>query len=94
LQEYFEAMTDEVFKTEGIVDKYVGDALMAFWGAPIDQPDQADRAVRAAMNMVRRLAQLREKWRAEGIPDPIEAGIGINLGVATVGNLGSTKRFD
>jgi adenylate cyclase len=87
-------MTDEVHATEGIVDKYVGDALMAFWGAPIDQPDQANRAVRSAINMVSRLKQLQEKWRSEGITDPLDAGIGINLGIATVGNLGSTRRFD
>jgi class 3 adenylate cyclase len=94
LQEYFDAMTDEVFATEGIVDKYVGDAIMAFWGAPIEQPDQADRAVRTAINMVKRLKRLQDKWKAEGLPGPLDAGIGINLGIATVGNLGSTKRFD
>ncbi len=66
---------------------------MAFWGAPIDQPDQADRAVRTAIGMVKRLRQLQKKWKAEGMP-VLDAGIGINLGVATVGNLGSTKRFD
>jgi adenylate cyclase len=94
LNEYFDAMTDEVFATEGIVDKYVGDALMAFWGAPIEQPDQANRAVRTAINMVGRLKQLQDKWTSEGVPGPLDAGIGINLGVATVGNLGSTRRFD
>jgi class 3 adenylate cyclase len=94
LHEYFDAMTDEVFATEGIVDKYVGDALMAFWGAPIEQPDQADRAVRTAINMVSRLKQLQGKWRSEGVPYDLDAGIGINLGVATVGNLGATRRFD
>jgi adenylate cyclase len=67
---------------------------MAFWGAPIDQPDQADRAVRTAINMVGRLKQLREKWRSEGVSGDLDAGIGINLGIATVGNLGSTRRFD
>jgi len=93
LREYFDAMTEEVFATDGIVDKYIGDAIMAFWGAPIEQPDQADRAVRTAIGMVKRLRQLQEKWKAEGMP-VLEAGIGINLGIATVGNLGSTKRFD
>jgi len=96
LREYFDAMTDEVFATEGIVDKYVGDALMAFWGAPIEQHDQADRAVKTAINMVRRLRELQKKWEAEGLqlPRQLEAGIGINLGIATVGNLGSSRRFD
>jgi class 3 adenylate cyclase len=96
LREYFDAMTEEVFATEGIVDKYVGDAIMAFWGAPIEQPDQADRAVKTAVNMVRRLKELRKKWEADGLqlPREFEAGIGINLGIATVGNLGSSRRFD
>lgn len=96
LREYFDAMTEEVFATDGIVDKYVGDAIMAFWGAPIEQPDQADRAVKSAVNMVRRLKDLRKKWEADGLqlPREFEAGIGINLGIATVGNLGSARRFD
>lgn len=96
LREYFDAMTEEVFATDGIVDKYVGDAIMAFWGAPIEQPDQADRAVKSAVNMVRRLKDLRKKWETDGLqlPREFEAGIGINLGIATVGNLGSARRFD
>jgi adenylate cyclase len=94
MDEYFDAMTEEIFKTEGIVDKYVGDAIMAFWGAPIEQLDQADRAVQTAISMVRRLKQLQQKWQSEGIPGPLDAGIGINLGIATVGNLGATRRFD
>lgn len=93
LREYFDAMTEEVFATDGIVDKYIGDAIMAFWGAPIEQQDQADRAVRTAMGMIKRLRELQAKWRAEGLP-ALDAGIGINLGIATVGNLGSTRRFD
>jgi class 3 adenylate cyclase len=93
LQDYFTAMTEEVMATDGIVDKFIGDAIMAFWGAPIEQPDQADRAVQTAMNMIARLRTLKEKWTAEGYP-LIDIGIGINLGVATVGNFGSTKRYD
>jgi class 3 adenylate cyclase len=93
LQEYFTAMTEEVAATEGVVDKYIGDAIMAFWGAPVEQPDQADRAVRTAINMTKRLEKLREKWLAGGYP-VFHAGIGINLGIATVGNIGSSKRYD
>jgi len=93
LQEYFDAMTDEVIAEDGIVDKYIGDAIMAFWGAPIEQHDQADRAVRAATNMIKRLKQLQQKWEAEGEP-VLDIGIGINLGIATVGNLGATSRYD
>lgn len=93
LQEYFEAMTEEVMKEEGYVDKYIGDGIMAFWGAPIDQKDQADRAVRTAQAMIRRLRELQDQWRAAGYPI-FDIGIGINLGVATVGNMGSSKHFD
>jgi len=93
LREHFDAMTQQVFASDGVVDKYIGDALMAFWGAPIDQPDQADRALRAAIGMVRELRRLQAQWRAEGLP-VLDAGIGINLGVASVGNFGSTARFD
>lgn len=93
LQDYFTEMTDEVIANEGIVDKYIGDAIMAFWGAPIDQHDQADRAVRTAINMMGRLKKLQEKWAQAGYP-LFDIGIGINLGLATVGNFGSTKRFD
>ena len=93
LQEYFTAMTDEVLATDGVVDKYIGDAIMAFWGAPIEQPDQANRAVRTAVAMIQRLKKLQEQWRADGHPT-FDIGVGINLGVATVGNMGSSKRFD
>jgi adenylate cyclase len=93
LQEYFDEMTEEVIATEGVIDKFIGDAIMAFWGAPIDQPDHADRAVTAAQGMVRRLEKLKIKWAAEGFPI-LNIGIAINLGVATVGNIGSKRRFD
>ncbi|HKB59251.1 MAG TPA: adenylate/guanylate cyclase domain-containing protein [Gallionellaceae bacterium] len=93
LQEYFDEMTAEVIANEGVVDKFIGDAIMAFWGAPIDQPDQADRAVRTAVNMIKRLKVLQEKWSNEGYP-VIDIGVGINIGVATVGNFGSRQRFD
>ena len=93
LQEYFNEMTEEVIASEGVVDKFIGDAIMAFWGAPIDQPDQADRAVKTAINMIKRLKALQEKWAKEGYP-VLDIGIGINLGVATVGNFGSHQRFD
>jgi GGDEF domain-containing protein len=59
LQEYFNEMTEAVFATDGILDKYIGDAVMAFWGAPIEQPDQADRAVTTAIDMMNRLGRLQ-----------------------------------
>jgi class 3 adenylate cyclase len=93
LQEYFDEMAEAVYATDGTLDKYIGDAVMAFWGAPIEQPDQANRAVTTALDMAQRLEKLREKWAAEGLP-VLDIGIGINLGIATVGNFGSTKRYD
>ena len=93
LQEYFTAMTEEIFATDGTVDKYIGDSIMAFWGAPIDQPDQADRAVTAAINMMKRLEKLKAKWLQEGYPI-VDTRIGINTGVMLAGNIGSDKRFD
>ena len=86
-------MTDAVLATDGIVDKYIGDAIMAFWGAPIAQPDQADRAVTTALDMLKRLKKLQAQWKNGDYPE-IDIGIGINLGVATVGNFGSAKRYD
>lgn len=86
-------MTEAVFATDGIVDKYIGDAVMAFWGAPIDQPDQADRAVRTAIDMMSRIQRLQGKWEKEGY-SKVDIGIGINLGIAAIGNFGSAKRFD
>jgi class 3 adenylate cyclase len=93
LQEYFNEMTEAVFATEGIVDKYIGDAVMAFWGAPIEQPDQADRAVRTAIDMMSRVQRLQGRWEKEGY-SKVDIGIGINLGIAAIGNFGSAKRFD
>jgi len=93
LNEYFSEMTEAVFATDGVVDKYIGDAIMAFWGAPTDQDDQADRAVRTALDMMQRLKKLSEKWEKE-VHQKLDIGIGIDLGVATVGKFGSSKRFD
>jgi class 3 adenylate cyclase len=91
LQEYFDAMTEEVMATEGVVDKFIGDGIMAFWGAPIKQPDHADRAIATACRMIKRLDKLKARWKAEGL-EGLEMGIGIHLGVATIGNMGSKLR--
>ncbi len=92
LNEYLGDMTDIVFKRWGTLDKYIGDALMAFWGSPYPQEDHAIRACSAALDMKSRLEELNLKWEIEK-KKPIEIGIGINTGVVSVGNLGSTKRF-
>jgi class 3 adenylate cyclase len=93
LQEYFEAMTDEVYREDGVLDKFIGDGVMAFWGAPVEQPDHADRALRTAQAMLRRLEGLHRRWSAAGLP-AFDIGIGINVGVVTVGNMGSSRRFE
>lgn len=93
LGEYFTEMTEEIRKTDGVVDKFIGDAIMAFWGAPVDQSDQADRALQSAIGMIKVLKTLNEKWATRGYPK-IDIGIGINTGVVTVGNMGSVQRFD
>ncbi|MDO8672519.1 MAG: adenylate/guanylate cyclase domain-containing protein, partial [Dehalococcoidia bacterium] len=92
LNEYLTEMSAVVFEQEGVVDKYIGDGLMAFWGAPIVQEDHARRACLAAIGMMGRLAELHVRWRERGIP-PLKIGIGINTGVVSVGNMGSKERF-
>jgi adenylate cyclase len=94
LNEYLGAMTDVILKWEGTLDKFIGDAIMVFWNAPLPQESHAELAVRCAFEMNRRLAGLQEKWRMEGKP-LLEAGIGINTGEALVGNIGADgKKMD
>ncbi|HEY6012034.1 MAG TPA: adenylate/guanylate cyclase domain-containing protein, partial [Nitrospirota bacterium] len=94
LNEYLHEMTDIIFKWDGTLDKFVGDEIMAFWGAPLDQPNHAELAVKCALNMSDRLEALRDKWRAEG-REPLDNGIGINTGDVLVGNIGSAdKKMD
>ena len=93
LNEYLDEMTSIVLKHEGTLDKYEGDAIMAFWGAPIPQKDHALRTCLATLEMQKRLAVLRPKWKKEGKP-PLEVRCGINTGVVIVGNMGGKDRFD
>jgi len=93
LNEYLTAMTNIVFKYDGLLDKYIGDAIMAVFGAPLDQPDHARRACLTAVEMMTELRRLQIKWKAEGWP-LINIGIGINTGNMVVGNMGSEMRFD
>jgi adenylate cyclase len=93
LNEHFSLMTDVIFKHLGTLDKYIGDAIMAFWGAPFPQPDHAERACLAGLDMVKALRSLQAKWEAEGRPR-IDMGVGINTGPMVVGNMGSSKRFN
>lgn len=93
LNEYLTAMTDLVFKHDGLLDKYMGDAIMAVYGAPLDQPDHPVRACETALEMISVLDVLRVKWRQEGRPD-LDIGIGLSSGAMVVGNMGSQMRFD
>jgi adenylate cyclase len=93
MNEYFTVMTDKVFQHRGSLDKYIGDAIMAVFGAPVAEPQHAALACRAALDMVRALHALRESWRARGIP-AIDIGVGINTGPMVVGNMGSASRFN
>lgn len=93
LNQFFTPMTRIVLDRGGTLDKYMGDAMMAFFGAPVPQEDHAARACRAALAMRAELAALNERWRAEGKP-AVGIGIGLNSGEMTVGNMGSEQVFD
>jgi adenylate cyclase len=88
LNEYFGAMVDVLFRHRGTLDKFVGDMVMGLFGAPLDDPLHADRAVAAALDMIRALDALNARWEAEGRP-AVEIGIGINSGEMIAGNIGS-----
>ena len=95
LNPYLEAMTAVVQKYGGTIDKYEGDAVVAFFGEPVPYADHAKRAVRAAVEMRQALVQLRERWKAEGRPvEHFDIGIGVNSGEVFVGLLGSEQRIN
>ncbi len=93
LSQYLSEMTDTIFKNWGTLDKYIGDAIMAFWGAPYPQPDHAERACQAALQMLDTLKRMQAGWEAEGRPR-IDIGVGVNSGPVLVGNMGSRLRFN
>jgi len=93
LSEYFTEMVEVVFEHGGTLDKFVGDAIMALWGAPQAQDDAPDRAVRAALAMQEALVHLNARWLAAGRP-ALGVGIGINFGEVFVGNIGSHRRLE
>lgn len=93
LNEYLSIMTEIVFATGGTLDKYEGDAIMAFWGAPIPQEDHALRACKAALEMQKLLIRIRGRWEKEGKPD-LNVRIGMSTGEMVVGNMGGRGRFD
>jgi adenylate cyclase len=93
LSDYFTEMVDVIFHHGGTLDKFMGDAIMALWGAPIPHADDTDKAVQASIGMQRALAALNDKWGSEGRPQ-IGVGIGINYGEAFAGNIGSHLRLE
>ncbi|MEW6593236.1 MAG: adenylate/guanylate cyclase domain-containing protein [Thermodesulfobacteriota bacterium] len=93
LNDYLSEMSEILLAEEGTIDKYEGDAIIAFWNAPLDQPDHASRAVRSAMRCQQRLAELRPRYRERYGVD-LFMRIGINTGEAVVGNMGSARRFN
>ena len=93
LNTYLNEMTDIVFEEGGVLDKYIGDAVMAFWNAPFDQSDHAMRSVRTAIRMRDRLEEMNRGGRfAKGVK--LKVGIGINTGDMVVGNIGGERRYD
>jgi class 3 adenylate cyclase/HAMP domain-containing protein len=93
LNQYLTEMTEIVFKHGGTLDKYIGDAIMVFFGDPIPYEDHAERAVKMALEMREKLAELQRRW-AEDAVEGLAVGMGISTGYVTVGNIGSPTRVD
>jgi adenylate cyclase len=93
LNEYLSAMTENIIQYKGTIDKYMGDAIMAFWGAPIDLEDHAYFACVSALDQMAVLKKLQGEWKNRNLPS-IDIGIGLNTGPAVVGNMGSSQRMD
>lgn len=91
LNRFFTPMTRIIFDRQGTIDKYVGDMIMAFWGAPVDDPEHRRHAVQAALDMLDEVDTLRDVFTAEGLP-AIDIGVGLNSGSASVGDMGSEYR--
>ena len=93
LNEHLNMMVSVIFKYQGTLDKFVGDCVMAFWGAPLVQPNHVELACRAALEMIEGLENLNRKWQSEGRPT-LKIGVGINTGEMLFGNIGSEQRMD
>jgi len=93
MNRYMTAMTKKIIDNEGTLDKYIGDAQMAFWNAPLDDADHAKHAVKTALEMLGDLERFNKEVALEGVP-PFGMGLGINTGSVVVGNMGSNQRFD
>ena len=93
LNEYLEEMSEAVMQNKGLVDKYIGDAVMAFWGAPLRNEQHAVMACESVIAMTKALVKLNKKWEQEGRP-PFKIGVGVSTGDVVVGNMGSKRRFN
>ena len=93
LNQYFGVLVDIIMKHDGIVDKYIGDAIMAFFGAPVKHDNDAEQAILAALEMREAISKFNEDHKLIGKPE-FRTGIGVNYGVVTVGNIGSEKKMD
>lgn len=93
LNEFLDAMTEIIFEYHGTLDKYVGDEIMAVFGAPLDLEDHPKKAVQCAIAQIKKIQELQAKWKSEG-KDTLEMGVGINTGEVIVGNMGSQKVKD
>ncbi|MCK4648381.1 adenylate/guanylate cyclase domain-containing protein, partial [bacterium] len=91
--EYFSAMTKIIFEHQGTLDKFIGDCIMAVFGAPLAIPDHTKKALHTAIKMREELGKLQKKWKKEG-KTPFRVGIGINSGEVVVGNIGSEERME
>lgn len=89
---YFTPMTGIILKNRGVLDKYIGDAIMAFWGAPVTLPNSPDIACQSSLEMLFALDNLKKEFKEKGLPD-IDIGIGLNTGPMSVGNMGSAERL-
>jgi len=99
INSFLTPLTDIIIENGGTIDKYMGDAIMAFWNAPIDDPEHARRGCAAALEIIQRLHSMNDGWRAEAVAagrpfTDVAIGIGLNSGECCVGNLGSDRRFD
>ncbi|HNI97206.1 MAG TPA: adenylate/guanylate cyclase domain-containing protein, partial [Leptospiraceae bacterium] len=93
LNEYLSVMTNVIIDFKGTIDKYMGDAIMAFWGAPINMEDHPYYACVSAIVQLNKLKELQADWKSRNLPS-IDIGIGLNTGPAVVGNMGSSHRMD
>jgi len=93
MNRYMTAMTAKIIENNGTLDKYIGDAQMAFWNAPLDEPNHAKMALKTALQMMESLDEFNAEVVKEGVP-PFGMGLGINTGTVVVGNMGSSQRFD